>query len=57
MSLQDEEINDTWRQENRLTNFTGTSPQAWVLSWMKNATLKMLQQHQGKHVYVFIRHS
>ena len=22
MSLQDEEINDTWRQENRLTNFT-----------------------------------
>ena len=22
VSLQDEEINDTWRQENRLTNFT-----------------------------------
>ena len=22
MSLQDEEINGTWRQENRLTNFT-----------------------------------
>ena len=21
MTLQDEEINDTWRQENRLTNF------------------------------------
>ena len=53
MSLQDKEINDTWRRENRLTNFTA----AWVLSWMKNTTLKMLQQHQGKHVYVFIRHS
>ena len=22
MSLQDEEINDTWHRENRLTNFT-----------------------------------
>ena len=22
MTLQDEEINDTWRQANRLTNFT-----------------------------------
>ena len=22
MSLQDKEINDTWRRENRLTNFT-----------------------------------
>ena len=52
MSLQDEEINDTWRQENRLTNFT-----AGLGFIVKNTTLKMRQQHQGKHVYVFIRHS
>ena len=52
MSLQDKEINDTWRRENRLTNFI-----AGLGVIVKNTTLKMLQQHQGKHVYVFIRHS
>ena len=52
MSLQDKEINDTWRRENRLTHFT-----AGLGFIVKNTTLKMRQQHQGKNVYVFIRHS
>ena len=41
-------------KENRLTNFTAGL--GFIVNEEYNA-YKMLQQHQGKHVYVFIRHS
>ena len=49
------EINMAGWGEEPLIKSKFFSPRAWVLSWMKITTLIMLQWHQGKHFYVFIR--